>query len=131
MKYGICDRHRTWLLSIFTILFIILFSGCLQSNKSKIVGSWKAQSIDNVDGSIQYTLFNFHKASGVVKKTGIIIDDELSIPKRKMIGKYKFEEHKKSILITWDDGNLEKMNVSFPQYNKMLLGKYEMEKIKK
>jgi hypothetical protein len=46
-----------------------------------------------------------------------------------MIGKYKFEDDKKHISITWDDGNLERMNVSFPQKNRMLLGKYEMEKI--
>jgi hypothetical protein len=129
MKHEQHDRHGTWLLSIVAVLFIIAFSGCLQSNKSKIIGSWKAQSIDNVDGSIQYTLLKFHKEGGVGKKTGIIIDGELSIPKHKMTGKYKFEEDKKSILITWDDGNSEKTNVSFPQKNKMFLGKYEMEKI--
>ena len=129
MKYEKYGRHGTWLLSIVAVLFIIVFSGCLQSNKSKIIGSWRAQSIDNVDGSIQYTLLKFHKEGGVGKKTGIIIDGELSIPKYKMTGKYNFED-KNNILITWDDGNSEKANVSFPQKNKMLLGKYEMEKIK-
>jgi hypothetical protein len=58
-----------------------------------------------------------------------MIDGQLSKPKYKKTGKYKFEEDKKSILVTWDDGNSEKMNVSFPEKNKMLLGKYEMEKI--
>jgi hypothetical protein len=108
---------------------VVVSIGCLQGNTSKIIGSWKYQSIDNVDGSVQYTLFKFYKEGGVAKKTGNIIDDKLSKPKYKRIGRYKFEDDKNNISINWDDGNSEKMNVSFPQKNKMFLGKHEMEKV--
>ena len=46
-----------------------------------------------------------------------------------MVGYYKFEDDHNNVLITWDEKNWEKTNVSFPQKNKMLLGKYELEKI--
>lgn len=124
------DRLQIFLLSAIAILIIVVSIGCLQSNKSKIVGSWKYQSIDNVDGRVQYTLFKFYKEGGLAKNTGIIIGDQLSKPIDKRIGKYKFEDDKNVISINWDDGNSEKMNVSFPQNNKMILGKYEMEKTK-
>ena len=126
IKYG---RHKILFISTVAILCVVVYMGCLQGNKSKIIGSWKYQSIDNVDGSIQYTLFKFYKEGGVAKKTGNIIDDKLSKPKYKMIGRYKFEDDKNKILINWDDGNSEKMNVGFPQKNKMILGKVEMEKV--
>lgn len=128
MKFTKYYRHRILLLSTGAILFSLVSIGCLQSNKSKIVGSWKSQSINNTDGSVQYTLFKFFKEGGVSKKNLIIINEQLSKPKDKMIGKYKFKDDKKNISITWDDGNSEIMNVSFPKNNKMLLGKYEMEK---
>ncbi len=117
------------LISAIAILVVAISIGCLQSNKSKIIGSWKYQSIDNVDGNVQYILYKFYKEGGVAKKTGIIIDDKLSKPKYKRIGRYKFEDDKNNISINWDDGNSEKMNVSFPQNNKVILGKHEMEKI--
>jgi hypothetical protein len=116
-------------LSTVAVIFFLVSIGCSQSNKSKIVGSWKAQSIDNTDGSVQYTLFKFYKEGYVSKKTGIIIGDQLSKPKNKMVGYYKFEGDQNNVLITWDEKNWEKTNVSFPQKNKMLLGNYEMEKI--
>jgi hypothetical protein len=129
MKRTKYDQHQLSLLSAVVILVFAISIGCLQSNKSKIIGNWKYQSIDNVDGSVQYTLFKFYKEGGVAKKTGNIIDDKLSKPKYKMIGRYKFEDDKNNISINWDDGNSEKMNVSFPQKNKMFLGKHEMEKV--
>jgi len=129
MKFEKHFRHGKLLFSTVAILFILVSIGCSQSNKSKIVGSWKAQSIDNTDGSVQYTLFKFYKEGYVSKKTGIIIGDQLSKPKNKMVGYYKFEDDHNNVLITWDEKNWEKTNVSFPQKNKMLLGKYELEKI--
>ena len=129
MKIVKYDRHGILLLSTVAILFALLSVGCLQSNESKIVGRWKAQSIDNNDGSVQYIYINFHKKGLVSKNIGIMPDGQSFKPKVIMIGKYKFEDDK-IISFTWDDGSLEKTNVSFPQKNKMLLGKYEMEKIK-
>ena len=129
MKFATHDRHGILLLSAVAILFALLSIGCLQSNESKIVGSWKAQSIDNNDGSVQYVFINFYNKGLVSKKTGIMVDGQSFKPNIIKIGKYKFEDDK-FISFTWDDGSSEKTNVSFPKQNKMLLGKYEMEKIK-
>lgn len=128
MKFTKNDRHRILLLSTVAVLFVLVSMGCLQSNKAKIVGSWKSQSMNNVDGSVQYTLFKFYKEGNVSRKTVIIMNDQPSKQKDKMTGKYKFKDDKINISITWDDGSTEIMNVNFPQKNKMLLGKYEMEK---
>jgi hypothetical protein len=128
MKLVKYDRRRIFVLSTVAILFIGVSIGCSKSNESKIIGSWKAKTTDNGDGSVLYVIFNFHVKGGVSKKTGVMIDGRLSKHKDTIIGKYKFSEDKKNISITWDGGNTEIMNVSFPQKNKMLLGKYEMEK---
>ena len=118
MIRALYDRRRIFLLSTIAILFIFISIGCFQSNKSKIIGNWKAQPIDKIAGSIEYTLFEFYKQGIVTKITG----------QSKIMGRYKFENANKKISIIWDNGNSEVMNVSFPQKNKMLLGKYAMEK---
>ncbi|MGE5285403.1 MAG: hypothetical protein ACM3OG_10575 [Actinomycetota bacterium] len=128
MRFTSHDRHCIVLWTTVATLIILVSFGCLQSNQSKIIGSWKTQSINNTDGNIQYTLFKFHKEGGVSKKIVIINNENSSKQKEKIIGKYKFEDDKKNISIAWDDGNSEKLNVSFPQDNKMLLGKYALEK---
>jgi hypothetical protein len=84
--------------------------------------------MDSIDGGIQHTFINFYNKGVVSKMTDIIINEKLS-KTNKIMGKYKFEDDKNNISITWDDGKSEIINVSFPQENKMLLGKYEMEKI--
>ena len=131
MKFAIHGRHGKLLLSTVVILFVFLSTGCFQSNKSKIVGSWKTQSINNIDGNVQYIIYKFHKQGIVSKKIGLTANDQLSNKhSSKYIGKYKFEDNDNRILITWDDKNSEVMDVSFTKNNKMLLGKYEMDKIK-
>jgi hypothetical protein len=129
MKFAKHERHGIYFLSTVAILLVLVSIGCLQNNKSKIIGSWKSQSMNNIDGNVQYTLFKFYKEGNVSRKTVITINDQSSKQKDKMIGKYKFKDDKINILITWDDGSTEIMSVGFPQKNKMLLGKYEMEKI--
>jgi len=130
MKYAMYKRNETFLLTTVAILLILLTIGCLQSNNSKIIGSWKSQSINNKDGTVQYTSIKFYKEGLVSRKDVIIANDEVSKKNNKIIGKYMFNEDKNRIKITWDNGNSEIMNVSFPNKNKMLLGKYEMEKTK-
>jgi hypothetical protein len=71
MKFEKHDRHGICLLSTVAILFVLVSIGCSQSNKSKIVGSWKAQSVDNTDGSVQYTLLKFYKEGYVSKKLAL------------------------------------------------------------
>ena len=127
MKFPKDDRHGIFLLSAVVVLFVVVSIGCSQSNESKIVGNWKTQSMDSIDGSVKYTLIHFYKEGVVSKKTGIIINGQLARPQDTVIGKYKFED--KNISITWDDGKTEISNVSFPQKNKLVLGKDEMEKI--
>ena len=129
MKFAKYDRHGIFLLSAVAILFVVVSIGCSKSNESKIVGNWKGQSIDSINGSTQYTFINFYKVGVVSKITDIKISENLSKIK-KIMGKYKFEDGKNNISITWDDGKSEKINVNFPQDNKMLLGKHEMERIK-
>ena len=128
MKFTKYDRHGIFLLSAVAILLVLLSSGCSNSNESKIVGHWKAKSIDSIYGSIQYISINFQKKGVVLKITEIIVSEELSRT-NKITGKYKFEDDKKNILITWEDGKSEITSVHFPKENKLLLGKYEMEKI--
>ena len=130
MKFANYKRHAILLSITLAISFVLISVGCSQSNTSKIIGSWKYQSIENSDKSGQYTLIKFYKEGLVSKKDIIVTDEELSKKNNKMIGKYKFNDDKNSIKITWDNGNSEIMDVSFPQKNRMLLGKYEMEKIK-
>lgn len=130
MKFAKFYRNGILLLPTVAIFFVLVSIGCLQSNKSKIVGSWKTQPIDNIDGSVQYTLFKFYKEGIVSKKTVIVINEQSPKKNNKKIGKYKFKDDNNNILITWDDGNSETMNVSFPQENKMILGKYEMKNVK-
>ena len=130
MKYAMYKRNETFLLTTVAILLILLTIGCLQSNNSKIIGSWKSQSINNKDGTVQYTSIKFYKEGLVSRKDVIIANDEVSKKNNKIIGKYMFNDDKNSIKITWDNGNSEIMNVSFPNKNKMLLGIYEMEKTK-
>lgn len=121
---------RILYISAVALLSALMAIGCSQGNKSKIVGSWKTQSVKNADGSVQYTMFKFYKEGNVSKKTVSIDNEESSRPKDKMIGKYTFSDDKNNISILWDAGNIEKMNISFPQKDKMILGEYEMEKIK-
>ena len=128
MKFAKHYRRGILLLSAIITLSVVVSIGCSKSNESKIVGNWKAQSINSVDGTVQYVVFHFYKEGVVSKKTGIIINEQLSSPD-KLIGKYKFSDDKKNLSITWDDGKSEITNVSFPQEDKMLLGKYEMDKI--
>ena len=130
MKFANYKRHAILLSITLAISFVLISVGCSQSNTSKIIGSWKYQSIENSDKSGLYTLIKFYKEGLVSKKDIIVTDEELSKKNNKMIGKYKFNDDKNSIKITWDNGNSEIMDVSFPQKNRMLLGKYEMEKIK-
>lgn len=122
------DRRGILLLSAIIILSVVVLIGCSKSNESKIVGNWKTQFVNSVDGTVQYVFFHFYKEGVVAKKTGTIINEQLSTPD-KLIGKYKFSDDKKNLSITWDDGKTEITNVSFPQEDKMLLGKYEMDKI--
>lgn len=129
MKLVKHDRHGILLLSITAILFLVVSIGCSKSNKSKIVGNWKAKSIASTDGIILYVFFQFYKEGVVSKKTGTITNEQLSKPNI-IVGKYKFEDDKNRISITWDDGKSETMNFSFPQESIMLLGVYELEKIK-
>ena len=129
MKFVKHDRHGILVLSIAAILFVVVSIGCSKSNKSKIVGNWKDQSIASTDGSIHYVFFQFYKEGVVSKKTGTIINEQLSKPNI-IVGKYKFEDDKNRITITWDDGKSETMKLSFPQESIMLLGIYKLEKIK-
>ena len=131
MKFTIHGQHGKLLLSTVVILFVFVSMGCFQSNKSKIIGSWKTKSINNIDGNVQHTIYKFHKKGIVSKKTEFIIDDQLSNKySSKIIGKYKFEDNGNRILITWDGKNTEVMDVNFTKNNKLVLGKYEMDKIK-
>ena len=128
MKFKKYDRHGIILLSAVVILLVLVSIGCSKSNESMIVGHWNAKSIDSIDGSIQNTIIKFQKKGIVTKTTEIVINEEASRT-NKIIGKYKFEDDKKNISITWNDGKSEITSVNFPKENKMLLGKYEMEKI--
>ena len=130
MKFAKHDRHGILVLSLVAILFVVVSFGCSKSNESKIVGNWNAQSIASPDGSIQHVFFQFHKKGVVSKTTEIQINEDLSRT-NKIMGKYKFEDDRNSISITWDDGKSEILKLSFPQKNKMLLGRYELEKIKR
>lgn len=128
MKFTKYDRHGIFCLSAVAILLVLVSIGCSKSNETKIVGHWKTKLIDSVDGSIQYISINFQKKGAVIKITELIINEDLSRT-NKIVGKYKFEDDKKHIIITWDDGKSEITSVIFPEDNKMLLGKYELEKI--
>jgi antitoxin component YwqK of YwqJK toxin-antitoxin module len=128
MKFTKYDRHGIFLLSAVVILLVLISVGCSKSNESKIVGHWKVKSIDSIDGSIQNTTINFQKKGIVSKTTEIVISEEVSRT-NKIMGKYKFEDDKKNISITWNNGKSEITSVNFPSKNKMLLGKHEMEKI--
>ena len=131
MKYAIHGRHGKLLLSTVIMLFVFVSMGCFQSNKSKIIGSWKTQSINNIDRNVEYTIYKFHKQGIVSKKIGFIINDQLSNKySSKVIGKYKFDDDGNRISITWDGRNSEVMDVSFTKNDKMLLGKYEMDRLK-
>lgn len=130
MKFAKYDRHGIFLLSSVVILLVLVSIGCSKSNESMIVGHWKAKSIDNVDGSIKNTIINFQKKGIVSKTTENIISEEASRT-NKITGKYKFDDDKKNISITWNDGKSEMTSVNFPNENKMLLGKFEMEKIQR
>jgi hypothetical protein len=130
MNFAIYKRHGILLLSTFAASLFLLTIGCSQSNTSKIIGSWKSQHSYNSNKSSQYTLIKFYKEGLVSRKDIIVADEELSKKNNKIIGKYTFNDDKTGIKITWDNGNSEIMDVSFPQKNRMLLGKYEMEKIK-
>jgi len=123
-------RHKIFLLSIVIIVNFLGYIGCSQSNKDKIIGNWKPQIIDNNDVSAKYTLFKFHTEGIVSKKTVIVVDEKSTNNKDKIIGRYKFKKENNDLEINWDDGKSEIINVSFPQKNIMLLGKYKMEKIK-
>jgi hypothetical protein len=123
------EYYRPGILRSAVVILLVLVSiGCSKSNESKIVGHWKVTPIDNIDGSIQNTIINFQKKGIVSKTTENIISEEVSRT-NKIIGKYKFEDDKNNISITWNDGKSEITSVNFPNVNKMLLGKYEMEKI--
>jgi len=128
MNFTKYDRHGILLLNAVAILLVLVSIGCSKNNESMIVGNWKTKSIDSIDGSIQNIIINFQKKGIVSKTTEIIISEEVSRT-NKIIGKYKFEDDKKNISITWNDGISEIKSVNFPKENKMLLGKYEMEKI--
>jgi len=130
MKFPKYDRHGILLLFTVAILFFVLSIGCSKSNESKIVGNWNTKSISSIDGSIQNIIIIFNDKGVVSKITENIISDELSRT-NKIIGKYKFEDDRNSISITWDDGKSEILKLSFPQENKMLLGRYELDKIKR
>jgi len=130
MKFTKHGRHGILVLSLVAILFVVVSIGCSKSNESNIVGNWNAQSIASSDGSIQYVFFQFHKEGVVSKITKYQINEELSRTNR-ILGKYKFEHDRNSISITWDDGKSEILKLSFPKKNKMLLGSYELEKIKR
>ena len=130
MRFADNGLRRILSLSAIALLSALMVIGCSQGNKSKIVGSWKTQSVKNDDGSVQYTMFRFYKEGNVSKKTVSAVGEESSRQKDKMIGKYTFSEDKNSISITWDVGSMEKMNIRFPQEDKMVLGGYEMEKIR-
>jgi len=130
MKFAKHDRHGILVLSLVAILFVVVSIGCSRSNESKIVRNWNAKSIASADGSIQNVFFQFYKEGAVSKITEIIINEDLSRT-NKINGKYKFENDKNTISITWDDGKLEILKLSFPQKNKMLLGRYELEIIKR
>ena len=130
MRFADNGIRRILSLSAVALLSALVAIGCSQGNKSRIVGSWKTQSVKNEDGSVQYTMFKFYKEGNVSRKTVSAVDEESSRQKDKMIGKYTFSEDKNSISITWDAGNVEKMNIRFPQEDKMVLGEYEMENIK-
>ena len=130
MKFAKHDRHGILVLSLVAMLFVLVLIGCSKNNESKIVGSWNDQSIVSTDGSIQYVFFQFHKAGVVSKITNTVINDQLS-KTNKIVGKYKFENDKNTISITWDDGKSETLKLSFPQKNKMLLGGYKLDKIKR
>ena len=75
-------------------------------------------------------MYKFYKEGNVSRKIVSAVGEESSRQKDKMIGKYTFSEDKNSISITWDVGSMEKMNIRFPQEDKMVLGGYEMEKIR-
>ena len=130
MNFPKYDRRKILLLSAVAILFVVVSIGCSKSNESNIVGNWNAQSIASSDGSIQYVFFQFHKEGVVSKITKIQINEELSRTNR-IMGKYKFEHDRNTISITWDDGKSEILKLGFPKKNKMLLGRYELEKIKR
>ena len=131
MKFAIHGRHGKFLLSTVVMVFVFVSMGCFQTNASKIIGSWRTQSINNIDGNVQCTIYKFHKQGIVSKKIGFIINDRLSNKySNKIIGKYKFQDNNNKILITFDGKDSEVMDVSFTKNNKMLLGKYEMYKIK-
>jgi len=128
MKFAKYGRHGFILISSVVTLLVLVSIGCSKSNESMIVGHWKAKSIDSIDGSEQIIIINFQKKGIVSKTTEKIINEEVSRTK-KIIGKYKFVDDKKNISITWNDGKSEITSVIFPKENKMLLGKYEMDKI--
>ena len=99
MKLVKHDRHGILLLSITAILFLVVSIGCSKSNKSKIVGNWKAKSIASTDGIIQYVFFQFYKEGVVsIRNSGTIINEQLSRPNI-IVGKYKFGDDKNRISI--------------------------------
>jgi len=128
MKFIKYDRHGFILISAVVTLLVLVSIGCSKSNESMIIGHWKAKSVDSIDGSIQNIIIKFQKNGIVSKTTEYIISEDVSRTNN-IIGKYKFEDDKKYISITWNDGKSEITSVNFPKENKMLLGKYEMEKI--
>jgi len=128
MKFIKYDRHGFILISAVVTLLVLVSIGCSKSNESMIIGHWKAKSVDSIDGSIQNIIIKFQKNGIVSKTTEYIISEDVSRTNN-IIGKYKFEDDKKNISITWNDGKSEITSVNFPKENKMLLGKYEMEKI--
>lgn len=122
------DRHGMLFLSVVAILLALLSIGCSKNNESRIIGHWKVKSMNSVDGGIQNVVINFQEKGAVSKTTEIIVSEDLSRT-NKVSGRYKFSDDKINISITWNDGQSEVESVKFPDENKMLLGKLELEKI--
>ena len=107
---------------------ILLSAGCSQSNESKVLGTWMAKTSNDIDQKEMLIYYKFFENGIVSIRTRSVDKENESRPRIKMIGKYKFEKDNENITFHWDDGHSETMKFVFPETNKMILGKYEMEK---